>query len=239
MNIDAALKIATGYPQLEASAFGDGLIEVSSNELLAGVETEQFELAKLTEESLNEHLTRMTVSDKDRGRLIALRAEREAEVEQFVDVLLYGVKVSSEVRESVKANLANCAHLNAEEANIAAMDLRDLSAYIDRNMGGLDNIHLDELPRKDKPEVLSQLKCFNCKESPVYFMDDTMGVDCSDCKLQPGDNMCEGCEEDAMYPHVVVHTNSCCPFGAEVHHVSKKSAIEGWKNSQLQNQGKT
>lgn len=78
-------------------------------------------------------------------------------------------------------------------------------------------------------------KCFNCGESPTYYKDTSMGVDCSDCK--PG-KACENCAEDAEFPHVVTHQATGCPFGHVARHTSKSKALKLWRDEQNKNRGK-
>lgn len=77
--------------------------------------------------------------------------------------------------------------------------------------------------------TLTQLKCFNCKTSPVYYKDTSMGVDCSDCA--DGD-MCDGCAEDLEFPHVVAHEETGCPFGLYARHTTKSKAVALWRDDQ-------
>ena len=83
-------------------------------------------------------------------------------------------------------------------------------------------------PSKRNPEKLHRHKCFNCKQSPEYYFDDTQGENCSSCT---DNELCDDCSVDLKYPHVVVHENTHCPFGYETHQVSKSEAVADWKSN--------
>lgn len=80
-------------------------------------------------------------------------------------------------------------------------------------------------PTQSNPSTLSH-QCYNCREKVQYFVDDSQGVNCSACTP---DQMCEECQLDAKYPHVVAHNNSFC--GGEYRGKTKSEAVESFKES--------
>ena len=238
MKLQRALELSKSFDELAVARFNrDTLIEVTNIKLNLAFESRHIDISDISEDDLLAIYKSMSTACLAPADIVSMHDDILSRLSPIAALLTNGINLPANTIQQIQAqiikNLVQLGDHDADEIICNALDFRDLNTFIAETYGDMDTVKdvaANGIPTKDNPKVLKHLTCFNCKQHPVYYIDNVNPADCSACQLKGNNELCEECALDKANPHVVYHSGSQCGFGAEVHHQTKKLAIEMWQS---------